>query len=117
MARGRSTPPSSSGGDSEVLTPLQRLLAGSFLWALILVPLFGFVFYVAPLYKAFPDVYRGDFFILGVGLALLSSFAISFLWMAYVPRLLERREVRRKRADVERREARRKAAQRAREEE
>jgi membrane protein implicated in regulation of membrane protease activity len=117
MARPRSTPSTPSTPEGEPATPLQKLLVGSLLWALILVPLFGFVFYVSPIYKAFPTIYRGDFFMLGVGLALVFSVAISFVWMTFVPRMLERRELRRKRADEARRAERKALAKRAREEE
>jgi len=115
MARPRSTPSSPASEEVEVATPLQKLLVGSFLWALILVPLSGFVLYLAPVHKAFPGVYRGDFFMLGVALGLVASFAVSFFWMTFVPRLLERRSVRRKRADEERRAERRAAARKDRE--
>jgi hypothetical protein len=116
MARARSTPPSSAEA-GEVSTPLQKLLVGSFLWALILVPLSGFVFYVAPIYKAFPTVYRGDFFILGVALGVVAAVLVSFLWMTVVPRTLERREQRRKLADEQRRADRKAAAKKERESE
>lgn len=111
MARPRSTPSSSPAAEAEAPTPLQKLLAGSLLWALILVPLMGFVFYLAPIYKAFPSIYRGDFFILGVVLGVVAAFVVSFLWMTVVPKVLERRAIRRKAADDERR-AERKASRR-----
>lgn len=111
MARPRSTPSSQTPEADEAPTPLQKLLAGGLLWALILVPLFGFVFYLAPLYKAFPTVYRGDFFMLGVALGVVAAFLVSFLWMTVVPKFLDRRAQRRKDADDQRR-AERKASRR-----
>jgi hypothetical protein len=117
MARARSTPSSSAPEAVEVATPLQKLLVGSLLWALILVPLFGFVFYLSPIYKAFPSVYRGDFFILGVGLGVVAAVAFAFAWMTFVPRMIERRAEKRKRADEERRAQRKAASRKGREEE
>lgn len=116
MARARPTPPASAEVEEEA-TPLQKLLVGSFLWALILVPLSGFVFYLAPVYKVFPSIYRGDFFMVGVAVGVVAAFVISFLWMTVVPRTLERRAQRRKLADEERRAERKAAAKRERESE
>ena len=117
MARPRSTPSPATAEEVAVATPLQKILVASFLWALILVPLSGFVFYLAPIGNAFPNMYRGDFFVIGVAIGIVASFVLSFLWMTFLPRLLERRAERQKREGEKRREKRKAAAREERESE
>ncbi len=78
-----------------MLTPLQKILAGTLLLSLITVPIFTFVFYLAPFYKAPGAAYRGDYWLIGGTIAIALSAAFSWFWMTKLPGLLEARQKRR----------------------
>jgi hypothetical protein len=111
MAKPVSTPPS-QGEPAEVITPLQKLLAGTFVLSLITVPVFSFVFYLAPFYKGEGALYRGTYWVLGAFLGIALSAAFSWFWMTMLPGILEKRRAKRDAAAVAAREERR-AAKRA----
>jgi hypothetical protein len=95
------------------VTPLQKLLTGTLLWSFVLVPLASFVIYLAPIYKAFPTVYHGTFWLIGAGAGIGAAFLFSFLWMSYVPKLLVRRAEKKKLADEKARDEKRAASKQA----
>ena len=88
-----STPPSGEGA-AEVITPLQKLLAGTLVLSLISVPLFSFAFYLLPFYKAEGAMYRGSYWLIGALVAIAVSAVFSYLWMTAVPGILEKRKTR-----------------------
>ena len=106
MAKPVATPPVQAEG-AEVLTPLQKILAGTLLLALMAVPLFTFVFYLAPFYKAPGAMYRGTYWLIGGTLALVLCVAFSWFWMTRLPGLLEARQKKRVERAALRREERR----------
>lgn len=108
----RSTPPTAE--PKEVVTPLQMILTGTLLISLILAPLVAFALYLSPLYKAPGAMYRGTYFMIGLGACVLLAAVISVFWMSYLPGLLVRREQRRAERDLAAREERREAGRKAR---
>ena len=106
MAKPVPTPEVPAEG-AEVITPLQKLLAGTFVLALMAVPVLTFVFYLAPFYKAPGAMYRGDYWLIGGALAILACVGFSWFWMTRLPGLLEARQKKRVERAAERREERR----------
>lgn len=90
-----------------MLTPLQKLLAGTLVLALIAVPIFTFVFYLAPFYKAPGAMYRGNYWLIGGTLAIVLCVAFSWFWMTKLPDLLEARQAKRVERAAAQREERR----------
>jgi hypothetical protein len=106
MAKPVATPAAAAEGQ-EVLTPLQKILAGTLVLSFITVPIFSFVFYLAPFYKAPGAAYRGEYWLIGGALAIVLSAAFSWFWMTRLPGLLEARQKKRvERAAVQREERR-----------
>ncbi len=100
---------------AEVITPLQKILVGSFLLSLMSVPVFAFVMYLLPFYKAPDALYRGTYFVFGIFLAVALSAAFSWFWLTKLPALVERRQTRRDEAAALLRTARREENRKARE--
>ena len=106
MAKPVSTPTSTEAAE-EVITPLQKLLAGTLLLSFITVPIFSFAFYLLPFYKATGALYRGDYWLIGALLGIALSAAFSYVWMTMLPGILERRHTKREaRAAADREERR-----------
>jgi hypothetical protein len=108
----RSTPPAAE--TNEVVTPLQMILTGTLLISMILAPLVAFGLYLSPLYKAPGALYRGTYFMIGLGVGVLLAAVLSVFWMSYLPGLLVRREQRQAEREVAAREERREAGRKAR---
>jgi len=116
MAKPEPTPQASESGE-EVLTPLQMMLAGTFLLSIVLVPLSTFVMYLAPFYKAEGALYRGDYWLFGGIIGIAFSAFFSWFWMTKLPGLLETRRTKREARAVAKREERRLEKKRVREQE
>src|SRR6267378_1447266 len=114
MARATPTPPTPAV--EEVVTPLQKVLTSTFLLSIILCPLLGFGLFVSPLYKAPTAYYQGDYYIIAAGAGLGLSLLLSFLWMSYLPGLIERRAQRKVAREAEARVQKREDERKAREE-
>ena len=113
MARPSPTPPTLA--EQEVVTPLQKLLTGTFLLSIVFCPVIAFALYLLPFYKAPGAAYRGDYFMYGIGAGVAFAFAFSFVWMAYLPGLAARRAERRIEREAEEREQKRADEKKARE--
>src|SRR2546422_3795406 len=114
MARAASTPPAPPA--EEVVTPLQKVLTGTFLLSIILCPLLAFGLFVSPIYKAPNAYYQGDYYLIGFGGGVALSFVLAFLWMAYLPGLFGRRAARKIEGEAEARGQNRADQKKAREE-
>lgn len=99
--------PASPQAEEEVITPLQKLLAGTLLLSLIVVPVSSFAFYLAPFYKAPGALYRGEYWAIGALLGIAVSAVFSYVWMTMLPGILERRHVKREERAAADREERR----------
>lgn len=115
MARPKPTPMPPEAAE-EVITPLQKLLVGTFLLSIIIAPITAFGLYLAPFYKADGALYRGTYFVLGLAGGVVLSLIIAYVWMAYLPSFLERREERRAQREADDRASKREAERKAREE-
>lgn len=113
MARPKPTPLPPAEAE-EAITPLQKLLVGTFLLSIVLMPVIAFGLYLAPFYKAAGALYRGTYFVIGLGAGAALSLVIAYLWMAYLPSFLERRQERRAQREADERESKRESEKQAR---
>ena len=115
MARGNPTPTAPTEEPEQVVTPLQKMLTGTLLLSLILAPIMAWGLYLAPFYKASGALYRGEYFLIGLALAIVAAAVFSYLWMAVLPGFLVKREERRAARAVEQKAAKREAGRKSRE--